>query len=572
MHRRPGEQYSRVPAPAGVIRTAPGPPEVGAVAGTADRVVVARRWWIAAGWVAAGLALLALYLRISLSYPADSDGANSALQGWDMLHGNLLLHGWILGDATYYTFELPLYAITEVFSGLHSATIHLVSALTYLIVAASAVAVARADSRGLARAARCGVVIAVLAAPLLAPAGVSVLLELPDHIGTAAILLVCVLLIDRAPAWRFTPVLLCAILAAGQLGDATVRYVAVPAVVVVCAYRVLTTTNLRTAVRIRAGDAAIAVAAVVSVPLAIVARAALVHLGGYLMIPPHTEIAPVGQWGHNGILALQNILTLFGAARGDVLRTAGAIFGLACLLAAVCGVGKVLLTWRAASRADQLLAVAIVINLAVYVISSLPVRGNAWELGAVLHCGAVLAARACVPGRIVTVRPARLAIVAAGVAALLPLAAAASRPPETAPAVRLAAWLEAHRLTYGIGGYWDASAVTVQSGGQVQVRAVRLIPTRNRKLGFAAYDWETKAAWYDPSQHDATFVIADQRRRYGPDGFSVAVYEKYLPRPSASYQVAGHVILVYRTNVLRQVRPALPLNHTAGVPVKHAAD
>ena len=123
-----------------------------------------RRRPAAGGWRRpgrAGLALFALLLRISLSYPQDSDAANNALQAWDMLHGNVLLHGYILGDATYYTLELPLYSITEVFLGLHSLTTHVVSALTYLIVAASAVAVARPDSRGLSMAARCGVVIGV---------------------------------------------------------------------------------------------------------------------------------------------------------------------------------------------------------------------------------------------------------------------------------------------------------------------------------------------------------------------------------------------------------------------------
>ena len=33
-----------------------------------------------------------------------------------MLHGNLVLHGWIVGDVTFYTFELPLIAILEFFS------------------------------------------------------------------------------------------------------------------------------------------------------------------------------------------------------------------------------------------------------------------------------------------------------------------------------------------------------------------------------------------------------------------------------------------------------------------------
>ena len=82
-----------------------------------------------------------------------------------------------LATPTFYTFELPLYAIAEIFTGLHSVTIHLGAALTYLIVVASAVAVARTDSRGLSTAARCGVVIAVLAAPLLTSPGVGFVLE-----------------------------------------------------------------------------------------------------------------------------------------------------------------------------------------------------------------------------------------------------------------------------------------------------------------------------------------------------------------------------------------------------------
>jgi hypothetical protein len=561
-----GEHYVSGPDLTAAPGRAPGPPELRPSVGQQDAAApTTRRWWVTAAWITGGLALLAVLFRISLSYPQDSDGANSGLQAWDMLHGNLLLHGYIVGDATYYTSELPLYAITEFFFGLHSLTIHLGATLTYLIVAASAVALARVDSRGWSMAARAGVVIAVLAAPLLAPQGVYTLLELPDHTGTAAILLFSFLLIDRAPGRRFTPPLLCAILIAGQLSDATVLYVAVPTVLVVCAYRVLATMNRRTGVNLRTGEMAMAVAAVASVPVALLARAAIVHLGGFQMIPPHTQIASIGQWPHNSVIALRGLLTLFGAgSQGTALGTPGAFFGLLCLLAAACGFAKVIWTWRTASRAEQLACIAIVINIGVYVISSMPLAGNQREIVAVLPLGAVLAARACVPSRIAGLRLARVAVAAAAIVALLPLAAAATRPPAAPASARLATWLEAHRLTYGIGGYWDASAVTVQSGGRVDVRALALMynhgPTR-----FAAYDWETNATWYDPKLHDATFVIADRPHSFANDDFTVAVIEQYLPvRPVATYRVAGHIILVYDTNLLKHVVPALPLNGTWG--------
>src|SRR5208282_6745659 len=107
----------------------------------------------------------------------------------------------------------------EIFFGLCNLTSNVASALTYLIVTVSAVAVALTDSRGLARVARCGVVVAVMTAMFHVESNVPYLLGAPDHTGTSAFFLVSFLLIDRAPARLFTPPLLCAILCAGRIGD-----------------------------------------------------------------------------------------------------------------------------------------------------------------------------------------------------------------------------------------------------------------------------------------------------------------------------------------------------------------
>lgn len=134
-------------------------------------------------WIAGCIALFAFFLRISLSSPPNSDGANNALQAWDLLHGNILLHGWVIGDATYYTFDLPVIAFSEVLFGLHNLAVHVASALSYGIVAAGAAALAMTNSRGSARLARCGIVIAMLAVPLLVLANVRIALGPPDHMG-----------------------------------------------------------------------------------------------------------------------------------------------------------------------------------------------------------------------------------------------------------------------------------------------------------------------------------------------------------------------------------------------------
>jgi hypothetical protein len=505
----------------------------------------ARRLLAATAWIAGCMALLALYLRISFAGHVTSDAANNALQAWDMLHGHLLLHGWILGDATYYTFDLPVLAFTEIFFGLHVLTSHVASALAYLIVTVCALALALADSRGLARVVRCGVVVAVLTAMFHVESNVPYLLGAPDHTGTSVFLLVSFLLIDRAPARWYTSPLLLVILCAGQIGDATVRYVAVPAVVVVCGYRAVAARKVRT------GDAADALAAAASVPLASAVRAVMLHFGAYQMVAPKTTISQPGQWPHNAALAWYSLRVLFGASAGSgsaSLRDAGYVLGLACMLAAAAGFARVVWTWRTASRAEQLLCAAIVINLSVYVISTMPIGTNPYEVVAVLPCGAVLAARACGPGHIGGPVRAGLAAGLAVGAALLPLTTAAVRPAATVPTAPLSAWLKAHGLIYGLAGYWNSSAITLQSGNGIQVRAVVM---NGRQV--VQYDWETNTLWFDASRHDATFVITD----LAGNGLSPSA-EQYFGKPEEIGHVAHWVILIYHKNLLKPVAVAGP--------------
>ena len=551
---RPGKRHPGGPELADAQDAAPPANDLEIRAHQEDRGKrrAARRGWAAAAWAGGGLALFAFFLRISLGSRVDSDGANNALQAWDLLHGHVLLHGWLIGDATFYFFELPLIGIAQLLFGMGNLAFHVASALTYLIVAVCAVALAVTDSRGPARAARCAVVVTVLAAPLLTTSSVTLLLEEPDHIGTSAFLLVSFLLIDRAPGRRFTAPLLCVILCAGQLSDLTVRYVAVPAVLLVCGYRVLA------ARRLRSGEAALVVAAAVSVPLESLLRAVMLHLGAYFMVAPMARLSPMRLWPHNAAVTWLDVRILFGAvvAPDTRLSGVGAAFGLVCLLAAVFGLGRVAWTWRAARRAEQLLCVAIVFNIGVLLISVMATPWHSREIAAVLPCGAVLAARACVPARFTGVPQSLLAVTAAALAALVPLAAAAAEPSMRPAMAPLAVWLEAHGLTYGIAGYWDASVVTAQSGDRVKIRAVDII--RNKKIFVP--DWETNALWYNASRYDARFVVAD---RHGRDSF--AAFEQHFGRPVANYRVASWFILIYRTNLLQQ------LAHYADQPVPAGA-
>jgi hypothetical protein len=504
----------------------------------------ARRAWAALAWALGAAALFTLFLRISLGDAPTSDPANNALQAWDLLHGHLLLHGWILGDVTFYTFELPLIALVEIFFGLHTIAVHVAEALVYLIVTALAVAVAVTDSRGGARVARAGVVAAVLAAPALIVSNIWIPLGFPDHTGTTVFFLVPFLLIDRLPHKWFTAPLVAILLCAGQIGDVTVRYVAVPAIVLVCGYRVVVSGKFRS------GDAANVVAAVVSVPLSLAVRAVMKHFGAYVMVSPKTRIAPIAHWPHNAWLTWYAVRMLFGISGGPVAHPrplgVASVFGTCCLLLAVAGMVRVVWRWRAACRAEQLLLLVIVLNVVVYAISTLPTPRTPHDLVVVLPAGAILGARALVPRRITGRLTALAAAGVATVAALLPLswAAAASAPQVPAYAV-LATWLEKHGLHYGLGGYWDGSSVTLQSGGAVQVRTVHLVDGAIRP-----FPWETNTLWYDPARHYANFVVIDL-----VNIDLVPQAAPYFGKPVSSHDVGQWEVLIYNHNVLRVVRP-----------------
>jgi hypothetical protein len=512
----------------------------------------------------AGLLLYAILLQISYGGRIDSDGANSALQAWDLIHGHVLLHGWLFGDATFYTFELPVNGVAQLLFGLGPRAAHVASAAVYLVVVALAVALAASGSRGAARVARSAVTVTVMAVPMLTMLTVWALIEEPDHPGTAAFMLAAALLMDRCRGRGLTAPLVGLLLLAGELGDATVLYVGVPAVVLTCLYRMLAARRLRSA------DAALALAAVASVPLTSAIRALEVHFGGYLEVAPTTRISHLAQWpGHVPVVWLV-IRFLFGAVpRPDTtLGAFGAGLGMLCLAAGIAGLARVAWTWRRATAAEQVLALIIVFNIGAY-LAVRPGPSGTHEIPAVLPCAAVLAAR-LVPAEIAGRLRGYAAVAVAAALALVPLLAAASRPHAgpalgpapgnggTAPTKPLADWLQSHGYTYGLSSYWSSSVLTLQSGGDLSVRSVTLEPQgtgRDLKWQVRAPYWEANALWYDPALHNATFVVAYRGGKY-----SVATYERAFGMPSAIHPVGKDwLVMDYQSNLLSRLLPRMPV-------------
>ena len=512
------------------------------------------------------MALLFLaYLRMSRTYPENSDESNDLLMAWDMLHGNFWLHGWYLSDVSFITTELPQYMLLVGLFGLHADTAHIAAAMTYTLVVVLAVLLARGSGRQVPRGegrARMLLTAGLVFAPQLGVAVFVVLLSL-GHIGTAVPLLLTWLVLDRFPPRWYTVAAVGLLLAWVLVADPLVLLVGVVPLVAVCALRVTRAlagrqdTAVSAVLRARWYELSLAVAAIAAQGLASLAGRLL---QAYLHPVPY-QLAPLRTWPKHAWVTGKGLLALFGA------KPEGPPAALAFSLLHLAGVALVVwAAWRVARRfwswpdmISQILLVAMVVNVAAYVPSTLANATdlNAREFAVVLPYGAVLAGRTLAAGlresslvasRRRWVVPALLAA-AAGYAASLGWAAAQpSVPPMNA---RLVTFLEAHHLTSGIGGYWESSVATVGSDGAVTIRAV-LPGTLQPDL------WEAKGSWYDPRSNRANFLVTSSTpgffHHWQPDPAAL----KALGQPARIYRTGPYTVYVYDKNLLRQSCPPVP--------------
>jgi hypothetical protein len=519
---------------------------------------------LAAAAVALAVALLFLaYLRMSRTYPENSDESNDLLMAWDMLHGNVLLHGWYLSDVSFITTELPQYVLLVWLFGLHTNTAHIAAAMTYTLVVILAVLLARGRVSRREGRARMLLTAALMFAPQLG-VGVFVLLLSLGHIGTAVPLLLTWLVIDRLrPRWP-VPVIVGLLLTWVLVADPLALVVGIIPLVAVCAMRAARELSLaqrrggpgwaRAGLRASACELSLAVAAILADGLASVVSRLLRASGGFFLHPVPYQLAPVHTWPKHAWVTGEGLLALFGAKpQGPAAALAFALLhlaGVALVAWAMARVARHFFSWP--DMISQILLVAMVINVVAYVPSTLANATdlNAREFAVVLPFGAVLAGRTLGPGLLTGLltglRRRRAAAVLAG-ALLVGYAAslgyAAAQPSVPAANSQLAEFLAAHHLTSGIGGYWESSVVTVGSDGAVTIRAV-LPGTLRPDL------WEAKGSWYHPGPNRATFLVTDSApgffNHWQPSPAALAA----LGRPARTYHVGPYTVYVWNKNLL----------------------
>ena len=507
---------------------------------------------LGAAATAAGAALLfALCERLSAMAPLTSDSANAVLQGQAIAGGNVLLHGWTLSRASFLATDLPFYAVMVALRGASPQAAHDAGAAIFTLLVLFACLLARSRTHGREALARMAIPLLLLVAAASGAALHLVLLG-PFHVGTALLLVLALIVVDRAPDRMLGIAAVWAVLTLAVLSDMLAIFVGVVPLGIVCGSRLIARRSLK------GRDATLLLAAVLAVPSAAVLAWAVHGLGGFATLPLQGELVRIQDLPRNLTLTTKGTLLVFGveffaqplsaATLATVVRLAGLVF-----VAAIWW--RTVRSFRADERGDvvtQTLAAGVAVNAAAYLFSNQPADlESSRYLVPLLVFGAVLAGRSGADwlwrGHLRV--PAFVGALAyAAVLAYAGSLAISPRPPvEAKEEVAVGHFLERQHLTYGVSGYWDASSVTVATEGRVRVRAI------NVNSGTACpFRWEAADAWYDPSVpgNDARFVLRDTSDVSWPDYEST---EAAFGPPSREYRVGRYEVRVWDRNLLNDL-------------------
>jgi hypothetical protein len=512
------------------------------------RVRLARWVWPVALAVAA-VVLFLCYRGLSGTSPNNSDGADQALQAWDMLHGNWLLRGWTVGDVSYYTTEIPEYIIVEMIRGLGPGVIQMAAAITYTLLVLLTGLLAKGSATGREGLLRVLVASGILLAPQLGH-GVTLLLSQPDHLGTQVPLLVIFIVLDRAPRRWYTPAAIAVMLTWVIIADRVAVLDAALPLVVVCGIRacwaLVHSRKRLTSVWFELSLVAAGIVSFVSAELVV---AGIKHLGGYTSLPlPTQQFANAGDIPHHLLVAVEGIFILYGADFGGLWPGTAvlAVVHLVGLALALWGVCRAFRRFFADDLIVPVIATGIVLNLAAYVLSVTPVTWyDTREIAAVLPFGAVLAGRLLAG----TLARAWLRWVLAGVLACYAVALGygAAQPPVADSGQLIIDWLEAHHLSTGLGTYADGNIITLDSGGRVAIRTVAWWLPRPVPRAY-----ESEASWYDPGLNYANFVINVADPRPGRQGVNIPPRDilALAGPPAHTYHYRAFTIWTWNHNIL----------------------
>jgi len=539
------------------------------------------------GLVTAGVAgffglVLLLYFTSAHMQTATSDSATVVLEGQAIAKGQLLLHGWNLTFASYWTSSAAFDAVAIVVNDLRAGLMYAIPAFTGALAILGGVLVAREGQRRPPDFAAWVTVVVLLA--FATPAMAFFFVGHGFHVGTSAYALFAFVALRRGRfGWGWALAIL--LLSAGLLGDLLMLAYAVVPLIIAGLIEIFRGQRREVGV-------ATLTAAVASVSVSVAARLVFVALGTYkaasgLRFARFDQM--ITNLGHvpvyvASLLGLSNAVVTSGGVpaplrnlRGvDVVTAAAALCVLACssfaLVSLVLGLargyphrrgleGETTAPWRT----DNLLVIAVICSAVPFVLLA-GARGAGIRYLTVTVIFAVVLAGRMIGRALSKLRSGwRFGVLTtAGMALALGLAAsfgvAMSGPTLSNPTTELVAWLETHDLHYGIGGYWVASITTVESAGEVTVRPVlNFDGDQIERAGLAS------ASWY--ADNHFQFLVEG-----APPGYiGIRGVPAFWGRPAHLYVVGRYRILIWSHQLTVPSVKVTTDTHTSMLPGVHSS-
>ena len=434
-------------------------------------------------WVGGYVILATVFVLASRhAFAGNSDDATLVLQGQSVSSGHVALQGWALSYDSFWTMDVPFYAVAVRLLGIQPVLMNLVPAVIAALLVVVAIRMVPQGRRDLGSVAGVGLIVAVLALP--GPNLAWFLLQAGWHASTSLWCLLIFVGVSRSKS-RWALLGATVLVATGILGDLFMVTLAVIPLVLAGALAWLRQRDWRAANRHF-------VASVGGVGLALLVRVVAMLFGTYAIssrslratssqVLANIEAIPnrVG-----GFFGLTNIVGGVSTSPEPIRLVRWVLF-VVVVVAVIAALASTIRSIARGSsavdsderRVEDLLAIALLTDVLSFVFFA---TVSNVSLSRYLVPGfvflAILAARTVT--RFVrahrALRTRRMAIFAAivvglcaadfGIASLGP-----SAPQPTSP---LGAFLISKHLQVGIGDYWSSSIVTVDTSGQVAVRPV----------------------------------------------------------------------------------------------------
>jgi hypothetical protein len=509
------------------------------------------------GLVIVAVALAAWGLLATLgrhSFFPNADSASSILAGRSMWSGNVFLRHWQMPLDSYWSEELVLFGLYSRIAGLGFAPGWAVPAA--VTVALGFVVATLVRAAGHARRLTTVATVAMIAF-VLTPIGLPSLVEAtfglqgPTHLETLVLCLAAFALLEpsRPTTAQVTGV---ALLGLTLVGDPSAFVLgAVPVALAGLAYGVR---------HRRWRPAVVAVAAVVAATaLAGVLRLIAIGAGGYAIARLQPS-ATQGRWLANLHMVPHYVDLLFGGAKSTPHVWAGpalaqltrtfteAVFVASVAFAVVSALRRLVDRGGVGSSSggwiDDVVLAALLCDVGFFVLAAVPPV----DINSIRYLLPLLPLASILTGRTIarllgTIGPAATAAAALTASAVFVGGVIGYRHQVVAPRpmreqAGVARWLEQHRMSEGIAGYWDAAPITLLTKGRVHVRATEYDGTR---LVVARYLSDGDAIQRDHGP--LNFVVASGPDRTGNVTTATAIAT--FGAPASSVVVGQFTIMMW---------------------------